>query len=120
MWGLYLPTNQPTQQPKHTRPHLILIGLLPAADGDVAGAHVHIDLVVARDAPAALSGRADPLELQLGVLAQFPVLPSRGEHVHPPEEIHRPEHRVRHGGGSWGTAGDRRARVSVRGPRLPV
>lgn len=93
------PSRQPTrQQPKHRGAHLVLIGLLLPADGHVAGAHVHVDLVVAGQAPAALRGRADPLELQLGVPAELPGLPRCGEHVHPPEEIHRPQRGAGHGG----------------------
>jgi hypothetical protein len=55
------------------------------ADGDIAGTHIQVDLVVTRDAPAALRGRADPLKLQLGILAQLPALARRGQRVHPPE-----------------------------------
>ena len=72
--------------------HLILIGLLLAADGDVAGTHKHIHLMVTGDAPAAVPGRADPLELQLGVPARLPVLPGRGQREHPPKQVNRPQH----------------------------
>ena len=85
--------------PATPRTHLILIGLLLAADGDVAGTHEHVHLVVTGDAPAAVPGRADPLELQLGVPAGLPVLPGRGQCEHPPEQVHRPQRRAGHGRG---------------------
>lgn len=95
--------------------HLILVGLLLPADGDGAGAHAHVHLVVAGQAPAALRGRADPLELQLGVPAELPGLARCGEHVHPPEEIHRPQRGAGHGGGLRGSRG--RGQGSALGPQ---
>lgn len=117
LWGAT--SSRPShQRPGHGGAHLILIGLLLPADGDGAGAHAHVHLVVAGEAPAALRGRADPLELQLGVPAELPGLPRCGEHVHPPEEIHRPQRGAGHGGGLRGSR-RQRARVSAPGPRGP-
>lgn len=107
------PTHSASPTRAHPGPHLILIGLLPAADGDVAGAHAHVHLVVAGDAPAALRGRADPLELELGVPAQLPVLRGRREGAHPPKEIHRPQRRAGHGLGGCGKTAEGRRSASV-------
>lgn len=107
------PTHSASPTRAHPGPHLILIGLLPAADGDVAGAHAHVHLVVAGDAPAALRGRADPLELELGVPAQLPVLRGRREGAHPPKEIHRPQRRTGHGLSGCGKTAEGHRSASV-------
>ena len=93
--------------PATPRTHLILIGLLLAADGDVAGTHEHVHLVVTGNAPAAVPGRADPLELQLGVPARLPLVPGRGQREHPAEQVHRPQCRAGHGPGGCGERGRR-------------
>lgn len=67
------------------------------ADEDVAGAHVHVDLVVTGDAPTTLRRGTDPFELQLCIPARLPVLASRGQRVHVTEEVHGPQHRAGHG-----------------------
>lgn len=77
--------------------HLILVGLLLVADGQVRGVHVQVDVVVAGDAPAALLSCCHPLELHLGITALLPLLPCRRQAENPPVHIHHPQPGGRHG-----------------------
>lgn len=77
--------------------HLVLEGLLLVADGQVAGMDVQVDVVVTGDAPAALTHGRHALELQVRVAALFPLLTRRGQAVHTPVHVHRPQEGARHG-----------------------
>jgi len=77
--------------------HLILVGLLLVADGQVRSVDIQIDVVVAGDAPAALLSRRHTLKLHLGIAALLPHLARRGQAVDPPVHVHRPQQRDGHG-----------------------
>lgn len=77
--------------------HLVLVGLLLVADGQIRSVDVQVDVIVAGDAPAALLSRRHPLELHLGVMAMLPLLARRGQAVDPPVHIHRPQQGDGHG-----------------------
>lgn len=75
-----------------TETHLVLIGLLLVADGQVGGVDIQVDVAVTSNAPATLPSSRHPLEFHLDVMALLPLLARRGKtkdttiHVHCPQQ----------------------------------
>lgn len=80
-----------------TGTHLVLIGLLLVADGQVGGVDIQVDVVVTSNAPATLASSRHPLELHLDVMALLPLLARRGKAEDTTIHVHRPQQRCWHG-----------------------
>lgn len=80
-----------------TETHLVLIGLLLVADGQVGGVDIQVDVVVTSNAPATLPSSRHPLELHLDVMALLPLLARRGEAENTTIHVHRPQQGCWHG-----------------------
>lgn len=91
------PDTVQTHSSASSQKHLVLIRLLLVADGHVAGIDIQVDLVVTGNGPAALLCGSDALDLQLGLLAQVPLLACGGQAIRPAEHVHCPEEGARHG-----------------------
>lgn len=76
--------------------HLVFIGLLPVADGGLAGYYVQVNMVVTADAPAAPLACSDALQLQQHVVSAHPAQTGRGQAVHPAVYVHGPQLRDGH------------------------
>lgn len=77
--------------------HLVLIGLLLVADGQVGSVDIQVDVAVTSDAPATLLSSRHPLELHLDVVALLPLLARRGKAEDTTVHVHRPQQGCWHG-----------------------